>query len=83
MEVKKWVEKRNRYILSQMRIVLGPIKNPCQKGFIKTQAKAVDKAKDQAKREGNTEVIIHGKDGKIRNPNTYRRKDYPRKTKGR
>ena len=47
-----------------------------------TQAKAVNSARDQAKREGNTEVIIHGKDGKIRNPNTYKRKDDPKKTKG-
>ncbi|SDA57288.1 DUF2188 domain-containing protein [Methanobrevibacter millerae] len=47
-----------------------------------TQAEAIDSARGQAKREGNTEVIIHGRDGKIRNPNTYKRKDDPRKTKG-
>ena len=35
--------------------------------------------KRSSQREGNTEVIIHGKDGKIRNPNTYNRKDDPRK----
>ena len=48
----------------------------------KTQAKAIKKARDQAKREGNTEVIIHRKDGKIRNPNTFHRKDDPKKIKG-
>lgn len=47
-----------------------------------TQAEAINQAKDQAKREGNTEVIIHGKDGKIRNPNTYNRKDDPKEPKG-
>ena len=47
-----------------------------------TQAEAIGKARDQANREGNTEVIIHGKDGKIRNPNTYKRKDDPRNIKG-
>ena len=33
-----------------------------------TQAEAISSAQDQAKREGNTEVIIHGRDGKIREP---------------
>lgn len=47
-----------------------------------TQAEAINSAVDQAKREENTEVVIHGRDGKIRNPNTYNRKDDPKKTKG-
>lgn len=47
-----------------------------------TQAEAIRSAQDQAKREGNTEVIIHGRDGKIRESNTYNRKDDPKKTKG-
>ena len=47
-----------------------------------TQAEAISSAQDQAKRQGNTEVIIHGRDGKIRESNTYNRKDDPKKTKG-
>ena len=47
-----------------------------------TQTEAINSARDQAKREGNTEVIIHGRDGKIRNSNTYYRKDDPRNIKG-
>lgn len=45
-----------------------------------TQKEAIDVAIDQAKRQGETEVFIHGKNGKIRERNTYG-KD-PRKTKG-
>lgn len=44
-----------------------------------TQQKAIDRAIDQAKNQGNTEVIIHDRDGKIRESNTYHRKDDPRK----
>lgn len=47
-----------------------------------TQKDAIDQAIRQAKNQGNTEVFIHGKDGKIREANTYHRKDDPRKTKG-
>ena len=48
----------------------------------KTQKEAIEKATEQAKREGNTEVMIHGKNGKIRETNTHHRKDDPKKTKG-
>lgn len=48
----------------------------------RTKNEAKSKAINQAKKHGNTEVKIHGKDGKIRESNTYNRKDDPRKTKG-
>jgi len=48
----------------------------------KTQNEAWEKGKEQAKKEGNTESILHGKNGKIRETNTYHRKDDPKKTKG-
>lgn len=46
----------------------------------KTQKEAIDAAINQAKNQGETEVFIHGTNGKIREKNTYG-KD-PRKTKG-
>ncbi|WP_238524007.1 DUF2188 domain-containing protein [Methanobrevibacter smithii] len=47
-----------------------------------TQAEAKSKAIDQAKKHGNTEVRVHGRDGRIRESNTYTRKNDPIKTKG-
>lgn len=47
-----------------------------------TQAEAKSKAIEQAKKHGNTEVRVHGRDGRIRESNTYTRKNDPRKTKG-
>jgi len=45
-----------------------------------TQKKAIDKARDQAKR-GKTEVVIHGKDGKIRDSDSYGNDPHPPKDK--
>lgn len=47
-----------------------------------TQEDAINQAVNQAKNQGNTEVFIHGKNGKIREANTYDRSDDPRKTEG-
>ena len=47
-----------------------------------TQKDAFEQAIGQAKRQGNTEVIVHGVNGKIRESNTYHRKDDPSQTKG-
>lgn len=47
-----------------------------------TQAEAKSKAIEQAKKHGNTEVRVHGRDGRIRESNTYTRKNDPIKTKG-
>ena len=47
-----------------------------------TQAEAKSKAIEQAKKHGNAEVKVHGRDGRIRESNTYTRKNDPRKTKG-
>ncbi len=47
-----------------------------------TQKEAIDRAIEMAKNQGDTEVIIHGKDGKIRESNTYNRKDDPKDIKG-
>lgn len=47
-----------------------------------TQAEARSKAIEQAKKHGNTEVKVHGINGRIRESNTYSRKKDPRKTKG-
>ena len=47
-----------------------------------TQAESKRKAIEQAKKHGNTEVRVHGRDGQIRESNTYTRKNDPRKTKG-
>ena len=47
-----------------------------------TQAEAKSRAIEQAKKHGNTEVRVHGRDGRIRESNTYTRKNDPRKTKG-
>jgi hypothetical protein len=42
----------------------------------KTQQESTDKAKEIAKNQGS-EVIIHGKDGKIRQKNSYGNDPYP------
>lgn len=47
-----------------------------------TQAEARSKAIEQAKKHGNTEVKVHGKNGRIRESNTYTRKNDPKKPKG-
>ncbi|MEA4956370.1 hypothetical protein SDC9_03762 [bioreactor metagenome] len=47
-----------------------------------TQQSAIDHAVRQAKTQGNTEVIIHSKTGKIRASNTYNRKDDPKSIRG-
>lgn len=49
-------------------------------GVFNTQKEAIDAAIDKAKRQGETEVFVHGKDGKIRERNTYG--NDPRKSKG-
>ncbi|MDR3291676.1 MAG: DUF2188 domain-containing protein [Methanobrevibacter sp.] len=40
-----------------------------------TQQSAINHAIRQAKAQGDTEVIIHAKNGKIRASNTYNRRD--------
>ncbi|MDR0912182.1 MAG: DUF2188 domain-containing protein [Methanobrevibacter sp.] len=47
-----------------------------------TQQSAIDYAIFKAKTQGNTEVIIHAENGKIRSANTYYRKNDPRIIKG-
>lgn len=47
-----------------------------------TQESAINHAISQAKNQGNTEVIIHGRDGRIRGSNTYHCKDDPKSSKG-
>ncbi|WP_296812320.1 DUF2188 domain-containing protein [uncultured Methanobrevibacter sp.] len=47
-----------------------------------TQTEAISSAQDQAKRQGNTEVIIHGRDGKIREPILTTERTILKKTKG-
>ena len=43
-----------------------------------TQKAAIEKAKERAQREGS-ELFIHGRDGKIRERNTYGRDPHPPK----
>ena len=43
-----------------------------------TQKDAIDAARDQARKQG-AELIIHGRDGKIRERNTYGNDPYPPK----
>lgn len=43
-----------------------------------TQKDAVDKARERAQKEGS-ELVIHGRDGKIRERNTYGRDPHPPK----
>ena len=43
-----------------------------------TQKAAIDKARGKAQKDGS-EVIIHGRDGKIRERNTYGKDPYPPK----
>jgi uncharacterized protein YdaT len=45
-------------------------------GTFDTQREAVDKAKDLAKRQ-ETELYIHGRDGRIRERNSYGRDPFP------
>ncbi|KZX15264.1 hypothetical protein MBCUT_15890 [Methanobrevibacter cuticularis] len=47
-----------------------------------TQQSAINHAIRQAKTQGNTEVIIHSKNGKIRSSSTYTRKNDPRSIRG-
>ena len=47
---------------------------------VPTQRAAIEKAVDQAKRE-RTEVVIHGKDGKIRDSDSYGKDPSPPKDK--
>jgi hypothetical protein len=47
-----------------------------------TQQDAFEAARTDAKLHGDTEVIIHGRNGKIRESNTYYRCDDPRNIKG-
>lgn len=47
-----------------------------------TQSEDRSKAIEQAKKHGNTEVKVQGKDGKIRESNTYTRKKDSGKIKG-
>ena len=44
----------------------------------KTQAKAIEKAKEIAKNQ-KSEMFIHGKDGRIRERNTYGKDNFPPK----
>lgn len=43
-----------------------------------TQKSAIEKARGKAQKDGS-EVIIHGRDGKIRERNTYGKDPYPPK----
>lgn len=43
-----------------------------------TQAEAIEKARDQARRE-NVEVVIHRRDGSIRDSDSYGNDPYPPK----
>lgn len=43
-----------------------------------TQKGAIDAARDQARKQGS-EMIIHGRDGKIRERNTYGKDPHPPK----
>jgi uncharacterized protein YdaT len=45
-----------------------------------TQKAAIERARDQAKRE-HVEVVIHGKDGKIRDSDSYGKDPFPPKDK--
>lgn len=47
---------------------------------VPTQAKATDAARSQAKRE-HVEVVIHGRDGKIRDSDSYGNDPFPPKDK--
>ncbi len=72
-------------MLSKQKMGNGPIKKKALKrasSVSNTQAEAKSKAIDQAKKHGNTEVRVHGRDGRIRESNTYTRKNDPIKTKG-
>lgn len=50
--------------------------------LFETQQEAIDAARTNAITHGDTEVIIHRRDGKIRASNTYNREDDPRNIKG-
>jgi uncharacterized protein YdaT len=41
-----------------------------------TQSKAIERARDQAQRE-RVEVVIHGRDGKIRDSDSYGKDPFP------
>lgn len=43
-----------------------------------TQKRAIDAAREQARKQGS-EMIIHGRDGKIRERNTYGKDPHPPK----
>ncbi len=43
-----------------------------------TQAEAIDRGRDQAQREGS-ELVIHGRGGRIRDRNSYGNDPYPPK----
>lgn len=47
-----------------------------------TQQEAFEAAREQAKKQGNTEIKIHGRNGKIRESNTYNKEDDPKNIKG-
>ncbi|MEQ8401671.1 MAG: DUF2188 domain-containing protein [Roseitalea porphyridii] len=47
-------------------------------GTYPTQAEAVDRARDLAKNQG-TELYVHGRDGRIRERNSYGSDPYPPK----
>jgi len=47
-------------------------------GLYDTQAQAIERARNQAKRE-RVEVVIHGKDGRIRDSDSYGRDPNPPK----
>jgi Uncharacterized protein conserved in bacteria (DUF2188) len=46
-----------------------------------TQQKGIDKARDELNKTGGGELLIKGRDGKVRDQNTIGRPD-PEKTKG-
>lgn len=45
-------------------------------GTFNTQREAIDKARDTARKQGS-ELVIHGRDGKIREKNTYGNDPHP------
>lgn len=47
-----------------------------------TQAKAIDRAREQAQRD-RVEVVIHGRDGKIRDSDSYGNDPFPPRDKKR
>ncbi|MGL4670407.1 MAG: DUF2188 domain-containing protein [Methanobacteriaceae archaeon] len=72
---------------NQIHIVKNPSggwcnKNPNATSCHETQKSAISHAVNLAKASGDTEVVIHGKSGKIRSSSTYHRKDDSKLVRG-